>query len=149
MPPHHSKMTSRPFLDADGNINADRLSKELSAALEFDTRYKQTDNMKKRAVKTATSYDDFKAMVACAHLKKLSKKEVESLSDVKRGWKKASTSSDAASSSTLLELGDERHMSQGSQIPVSKVKGKKTKPLTIMDLQRGLRRAQQPADQLR
>ena len=58
-------------LDEDGNINASYLEKELQAALEFDIKYKETDSMKKRAVKIAGSYDEFKNMVACAHLKTL------------------------------------------------------------------------------
>ena len=38
-------------------------------------------------------------MVACAHLKKLSRKEVESLSIAKKGWKKTPTSSENVSNS--------------------------------------------------
>ncbi len=45
------------------------LEKEINSALGSDIRYKQTDYMKKRAVKVAASYDEFKNMVACAHLK--------------------------------------------------------------------------------
>jgi hypothetical protein len=56
-------------LDESGNIDADRLSRELTEALEFDIAYKKKDNMKKRAVRSAPSYDAFKNMVACAHLK--------------------------------------------------------------------------------
>lgn len=58
-------------LDANGNINIFKLQEELQSSLEFDVKYKQTDNMKKRASKVAKSYDEFKDMVACAHLKKL------------------------------------------------------------------------------
>jgi hypothetical protein len=76
------------ILDENGNIDASRLAKEVKASLEFDIRYKQTDNMKKRAIRSAASYDEFKNMVAAAHLKKLSKKEIESLSQVKQGWQK-------------------------------------------------------------
>ena len=56
-------------VDANGNIDPVYLEKELQAALNFDLKYKQTDGMKKRAIKTAASYDEFKNMVACAHLK--------------------------------------------------------------------------------
>jgi Dynein attachment factor N-terminus len=56
-------------LDASGNIDADKLSRELTAALEFDIDYKKKDNMKKRAIRVAPSYDAFKNMVACAGLK--------------------------------------------------------------------------------
>ena len=56
-------------LDSEGNINVHKLEKELKSALEFDVNYKKKDNMKKRAVRVAKSYDEFKNMVACAHLK--------------------------------------------------------------------------------
>ena len=59
------------LLGTDGNININRLEKDLRKALDFDIKYKQTDNMKKRACKVATDYDEFKNMVACAHLKTL------------------------------------------------------------------------------
>ena len=56
-------------LDEKGNIDISRLEVELRNALDFDIKYKQKDNMKKKAVKVATNYDEFKNMVACAHLK--------------------------------------------------------------------------------
>jgi hypothetical protein len=56
-------------LDQNGNIDSSSLEKELQIALELDVKYKQTDGMKKKAIKIAQSYDDFKNMVACAHQK--------------------------------------------------------------------------------
>jgi hypothetical protein len=56
-------------LQSDGNIDVSRFEKDLRHALDFDIKYKQTDNMKKRASKISTDYDEFKAFVACAHLK--------------------------------------------------------------------------------
>ena len=56
-------------LQADGNIDVARLEKDLRNALDFDVKYKQTDNMKKKACKISADYDEFKAYVACAHLK--------------------------------------------------------------------------------
>ena len=56
-------------LDEDGYIDTAQFQKELHSALDSDVKYRQTDYMKKRAVKVAKSYDDFKGMVACAHLK--------------------------------------------------------------------------------
>ena len=53
----------------------------------------------KRACKVATDYNEFKNMVACAHLKKLTRKEVESLSVAKKGWKKTPTTSENVSQS--------------------------------------------------
>eukprot|EP01039_Chlorochromonas_danica_P006459 gene6459-7123_t len=133
-------MSTQSFLDAEGNINTARLAKELEAALEFDTRYRQTDNMKKRAVKVAASYDEFKAMVACAHLKKLTKKEVESLSNVKKGWKKHSHVSQQ-SGTQLLELEQTREETMRKhEAFVEKVKAKKGKPRSAMELERDLRR---------
>ena len=35
-------------LDANGNLDTSVLERELTAALEFDVRYKQQDNMKKQ-----------------------------------------------------------------------------------------------------
>jgi len=79
---------SNVVLDGSGNIDTIKLSKELQNALEFDIAYKRTDNMKKKAVKIAKDYDEFKNFVACAHLKTLSRKEVESLGTPKKGWQK-------------------------------------------------------------
>lgn len=56
-------------LKQDGNIDISKLSKDLRSALDFDIKYKQSDNMKKRACKISADYDEFKAFVACAHLK--------------------------------------------------------------------------------
>lgn len=83
--------------DANGNIDHSSLERDLQLALDSDVKYKQTDNMKKRAIKVAASYDEFKNMVACAHLKKVSSQDIESLKHAKKGWKKQSTSSTAAS----------------------------------------------------
>ena len=71
-------------LDKNGNIDTKVLEKELVESLKFDITYKQQDNMKKRAVKQAPSYDDFKNMVACAHLKKVTKQDIEELGKSKK-----------------------------------------------------------------
>jgi hypothetical protein len=128
------------ILDDEGNINEAKLSKELKEALEFDIRYKQTDNMKKRAIRVATNYDEFKAMVACSHLKKLSKKEVESLAEVKKGWKKASHVSTEHNAASILDFEKEQEQlqSKNSEV-VSKLQNKK-KPKSSMELERDLRR---------
>ncbi|CAM9353359.1 unnamed protein product [Ectocarpus sp. 13 AM-2016] len=59
---------------------------ELSAALKEDVSRKKTDEMKKRAIHTAASYDEFRHMVSCAQLNPVTRKEMEMLSDPKRGW---------------------------------------------------------------
>ena len=89
-------------LDSNGNINTHKLAKELRGALDHDVKYKQVDNMKKRAIRVAPSYDDFKAMVACAHLKTLNRKEIEDLKTSKRGWHK-SKSIDNSNNAGILE----------------------------------------------
>ena len=58
-------------MDNNGYIDSSSFQKELKSALDEDVRYRQVDYMKKRAVKVAASYDEFKAMVACAHLRTL------------------------------------------------------------------------------
>ncbi|CAM9131569.1 unnamed protein product, partial [Hapterophycus canaliculatus] len=59
---------------------------ELCAALKEDVSRKRTDDMKKRAIHTAASYDEFRHMVSCADLTPVTRKEMEMLSDQKRGW---------------------------------------------------------------
>lgn len=78
-------------LDTHGFIDSSSFAKDLHSALDEDKKYKETDYMKKRAVKVAKSYDEFKDMVACAHLNTVSRKEVEELSTSKKGWKKSHT----------------------------------------------------------
>ena len=56
------------IIDSKGNIVSSKLESELKLALEADLKYKQQDNMKKRACRVAKSYDEFRDMVACAHL---------------------------------------------------------------------------------
>lgn len=137
------------LLDKNGNINTSVLSRELTTALDFDVKYKQVDNMKKRAVRTATSYDEFRAMVSCAHLKKLSRKEVESLSDVKKGWKKGGHGANSSSGGLLDLSTDASSSSTGAK------KGKKpslkiaSKPKTSMELERNLRRIENDAEKWR
>ena len=139
------------LIDAEGNINANFLSKELQQALEEDVRYKQTDSMKKRAIKTSTDYNEFKAMVACAHLKTLTSKEVESLSHVKKGWQK-SVPKDKTSSAVVLtkELEKQQHLSSSTSDlkTVFNKAGGKPKPKLAMEIQRDLRRISEPTNKL-
>jgi hypothetical protein len=74
------------MFNPDGNINMNMLTRELEEGLNADIKYRQTDNMKKRACKVASNYDEFRAMVQCAHLKTLSRKEIESLKSTEKGW---------------------------------------------------------------
>lgn len=56
-------------------------------ALHDDQQYSRVDAMKKRAIKTVASYDEFKNLVACAHLTPLSRREIDCLGHMKQGWK--------------------------------------------------------------
>lgn len=128
---------SSPLLDSAGNINTSRISQELTSALDFDVKYKQVDNMKKRAVRTAGSYDEFKQLVAAAHLKKVSRKEVESLSDVRKGWKKSGT---LTRENDLLDLRRSRVSQELTADGSGGPKQSARKPRTSMELDRNLRR---------
>lgn len=97
-----SSTSSGITLDAAGNIDTRKLEKELRSALDFDIKYKQTDNMKKKACKVSGTYDEFKAMVACAHLKTLTSKEVQSLATAKKGWQKAHVA-DTSTAAVILQ----------------------------------------------
>lgn len=142
---------SQSIVDAEGNINSKYLTKELKEALEADVHYRQTDNMKKRAVKVSTDYNEFKAMVACAHLKKLTSKEVESLSHVKKGWQKVVA---VDKSSSALILGKEQEQDQllksnNEAKQALKVSSDKPKPKNTMEIERDLRRLSSPEEKLR
>ncbi len=58
-------------LKNDGTMDMSVLEKELKHAMEDDYTRTKTDEMKKRAIKVARDYDEFKNMVACATLKPL------------------------------------------------------------------------------
>ncbi|CAN0156195.1 unnamed protein product [Ectocarpus fasciculatus] len=72
--------------DGTLHLETSTLHLELSAALKEDVSRKKTDEMKKRAIHTAASYDEFRHMVSCAQLNPVTRKEMEMLSDPKRGW---------------------------------------------------------------
>ena len=97
----YNSESSSVALDNNGNVQTEKLQKELQQALQGDIKYKQVDSMKKRAIRVAKSYDEFKGMVACAHLKTLTSAEVQSLSDVKKGWKTGHLSSQNPENSIL------------------------------------------------
>eukprot|EP01029_Cantina_marsupialis_P029617 TRINITY_DN781916_c0_g1_i1.p1 TRINITY_DN781916_c0_g1~~TRINITY_DN781916_c0_g1_i1.p1 ORF type:complete len:222 (+),score=34.72 TRINITY_DN781916_c0_g1_i1:44-709(+) len=61
------------------NASIVELELELERAIQSDDRYKRVDNMKKKAILTAESYDQFRGLVACAKddLRPLSKEERE------------------------------------------------------------------------
>ena len=55
-----AKKASDVILEPDGKINTSKLEESMHKALEFDVKYRQTDNAKKRAIKVSGSYEDFK-----------------------------------------------------------------------------------------
>ena len=65
-------MTSIPTLEGlhngslGGISGGAQLGRELASGFALDAKRKAEDTMKKRAIHTATSYDDFKNLVACA-----------------------------------------------------------------------------------
>lgn len=141
--------TIKSLVDAEGNINANYLTKELQEALEADVKFKQTDNMKKRAVKVSTDYNEFKNMVAAAHLKKLSSKEVESLSHVKKGWQKA-VAHDNSTSAIILqkEFENDQLIAQNSDMKKAFKLEVKLKPKSAMEVERDLRRISDQEEKL-
>lgn len=157
-------MNGYSVIDDKGNIDRARLSKELQDALESDIRYRQTDNMKKRAVKVAGDYKEFKEMVAAAHLKKLTKSEVESLSHVKKGWQKTVVK-DKTSTPFLLgkELEEEKIRKQNEEVKLTNpgkvaasfangelksTTAKVKKPKSAMELERDLRRCSNDTERI-
>ncbi|KAJ1458665.1 hypothetical protein M885DRAFT_512407 [Pelagophyceae sp. CCMP2097] len=92
--------------DAEGELDLDRLTKEMSGAVFEDKRYSNVDSMKKKAIHTSKDYDEFKSFVACAQdmLRPVSSVEFRELTKGKQGWKhsaasratKASSRSEAA-----------------------------------------------------
>lgn len=143
-------------LDANGNLDTATLEKELTEALEFDVHYKQQDNMKKKAVKTSGNYDDFKAMVACSHLKTLTSKEVESLSTKKSGWQREYTPRNLDAANILMQEAKVVGIEEAKEMAKNKAGGsveyKTPKNLLILerDLCRGVLRSHElRADYLR
>lgn len=128
--------------DENGNIDTAKLEQSLIKAIELDVKYKQTDNMKKRAVKVATSYEEFKAMVDCAQLKTVSRQEIESLRQVKTGWTKSSKS--VNDKANILSLEEKSKLSHKTKISTADAKfhGSRSIPRSYMEFQRDFRRIQ-------
>jgi Dynein attachment factor N-terminus len=53
---------------SSGVLDAAKLQKEMTSALRADEKRKKVDTMKKRAIHTCGSYDEFRHMVSCAEL---------------------------------------------------------------------------------
>jgi hypothetical protein len=136
-------------LDKSGNIDNRRLEQSLRQALDFDTKYKQKDNMKKKACKVAGSYDEFKAMVDCAHLKRVTRKEIDSLGLKKQGWSKSNTSKNGSIPSILSSEESKNKISEGYNEAALLNRKCKHKPKTPLELCRDLRRLRSDDDKLR
>jgi len=138
-------------LDAKGGICTKALESELQSALQFDVEYRQKDNMKKRAIKLAPSYDEFKARVACAGLKKVTSEEVESLSKPKKGWTKGSQLKDPVGSASILEDEQRTMAAKASSTAEAALQIKSSSaraPRTTLELSRDLRRCASTADKV-
>jgi len=51
---------------SEAAFDDERLSGELARAVDAEETYQRVNDMKKRAITTAASYDEFKNLVACA-----------------------------------------------------------------------------------
>ena len=71
----------------DGELNTSFIQRELVDALEEDRTYHITDEAKKKHITTAASYDEFRHLVACADLKRVTRKEMDFLGKPEKGWK--------------------------------------------------------------
>ncbi|GMH82896.1 hypothetical protein TrVE_jg2157 [Triparma verrucosa] len=81
-------------VDSSGNLNVSLLKTEIKSDLASDATYKAVDAMKKKAIHTAQSYDEFKNFVACAEQKPLDRGEMESLKQQKGSWSQQKTRSE-------------------------------------------------------
>jgi len=79
-------MSSFQVVSSEGGLNTTHIQKELISALAEDHTYRVTDEAKKRHIGTAASYDEFRHFVACADQKRVSRAEMESLSQPQKGW---------------------------------------------------------------
>ena len=75
-------MNDPRFLDsslvrADGQVDKSKLERELSAAFGIEHRRKAEDEMKKRAILSAKSYDEFRHLVSAATLKPMQSREID------------------------------------------------------------------------
>eukprot|EP00624_Nannochloropsis_granulata_P003501 evm.model.NODE_27811_length_5902_cov_29.012707.1 len=61
-------------------------------ALDEDQRLTRVDAVKKRAVRTVGSYEEFKNRVACAHLRPLSRKDIQNVAQRTQVWTTTSSS---------------------------------------------------------
>jgi predicted nucleic acid-binding Zn-ribbon protein len=61
------------------DFSLDKVRKELEVAVAADSTYTRVNDMKKRAISTAATYDEFKGLVACAQdgLKPVTNKELQ------------------------------------------------------------------------
>ncbi|CAM9760254.1 unnamed protein product [Choristocarpus tenellus] len=74
----------------NGLFNSCNRALGICCLSQEDVHRKSTDEMKKRAIHTAASYDEFRHMVSCANLTPVTSKEMATLSDKKQGWKSCS-----------------------------------------------------------
>jgi len=73
-------------VDTNGKINVNLLSSEITSTTREATTYTAVDNMKKKAIHSATSYDEFRNFVHCAELKPLKAGEFDQLGAKKSSY---------------------------------------------------------------
>lgn len=76
--------------ETTGQLNTTLIQKELVSALAEDREYHITDEAKKKYITKAGTYDEFRHMVACADLKRVSRADLDSLSQPVKGWENRS-----------------------------------------------------------
>eukprot|EP00518_Triparma_eleuthera_P000449 CAMPEP_0182455242 /NCGR_PEP_ID=MMETSP1319-20130603/1498_1 /TAXON_ID=172717 /ORGANISM="Bolidomonas pacifica, Strain RCC208" /LENGTH=247 /DNA_ID=CAMNT_0024653285 /DNA_START=205 /DNA_END=945 /DNA_ORIENTATION=+ len=89
--PQSNTAAQTSVVDAAGNLNVGLLKSEIATNLREDATYKAVDAMKKKAIHTAGTYEEFKNFVACAEQKPLGRGEMESLKETKGSWRQQLT----------------------------------------------------------
>ena len=92
-------MKSKNRILRGNEYSTENLSSQIHEAIEDDRERKLIDETKKRVVLTAKNYDEFRHLVASANQKRLSREEIESLQDEKKGWGSVSGHKPSQSSS--------------------------------------------------
>ena len=94
-------------------LSTSELSKELAKSVLKEEERVNIDEMKKRAIHVARSYDEFRQMVLCANLKPMKSKELEALGESRVG-QRAFTYGGAASNNTESTTGRFRRRTGGA-----------------------------------
>ncbi|GMI31507.1 hypothetical protein TrCOL_g5788 [Triparma columacea] len=91
LPVNPSSTPSSSAVSSTGALNVALLAKEVKQGLQEEKTYKAVDTMKKKAIHTSQTYEEFKNFVACAEQKPLDRGEMESLKETKGSWTQQKT----------------------------------------------------------